>query len=317
MDVRSKLRSWRELGRALADPNISPPSDEADGYQLAISARDFSKATRKVVDEKLTFSAALLRAGEVHEANKILAEVEHDVRNEEAALLERMNEVTAARAVKKAYMTRMRLVRLLATAMVGAGLLGVSAMGMAVASIFEERQKGDRGKVAHAGRFGGGHGRGTVKKVKIAGVPVRLTKKDLATFRRLTSGTVDAGRLEHFLVADLDLPPGLVDQAIANVLALPASVTAQVEEVVVKATAPAKEAAAEAVALVKKKAEKAKKEAAQPEEEPAPAEPAEEETPAAETEEGDDDGGSGDDDGDGADGDGDEQKSGLGGLPKI
>src|SRR5688572_1081152 len=179
MDLQRMLREVRELGRAMADPDITPPNDEADGYELTVSARDFSKTTRKVVDEKLTFSATLLRAGEVHEANRILAEVEHDVRNEEAALLEKMNEVTAKRAVKRAHMTRMRLMRLLATAMVGAALLGVSAMGMAVAGMFEQPHKGDRGKGRSFAKFADARdARSNQKKVMLGDLALNLSKQE-------------------------------------------------------------------------------------------------------------------------------------------
>lgn len=315
MDLRRILRDSEKLGRSLSEA-AAPLDDEGDGFELTKSARTFSSATRKVVDEKLTFSAALLRAGEVHEANRILAEVEHDVRNEEAALLERMNEVTAKRAVTRSQMTRMRLVRMLATAMVGAGLLGVSAMGMAVAGMFEKRDGGGRQHARRAdSRLADARDAKRVKKVMVGGVELKMSKTDLATYRRLTSGNVDAEVLEEFLVGDLDLPPGVVDQTLATVLSLPEPLATTVEEAV-DITSDATEEAAKLAEAIKVKAEKAKETAApepeKPAEEPQPAEPAAEETPADETpspepeDDPDDDGADGDDEGDG-----DGQKTGV------
>ena len=288
MDLRRMLRDFNRLGPAVSEVDAAAPDDEADGYALATSAQRFSKATREVVDDKLTFSAALLRAGEVAEAKRILAEVEHEVRTEEAALLEHINEVSAKRAVKREHMTRLRLVRMLATAMVGAGLLGISAMGMAVAGMFDERGKGGHGKKGHRpGLLADARNPDGVKKVMIGGVAVKLTKQDLQTFRRLTSGSVDASVLEKFLIADLDLPPAAVDQTLASVLSSTDPVLAEVEET----TAAAKDEVVTIVVDAQKRVDKAKDQAAEePQEsedpsEPGPATPAEppaEETPSDE-----------------------------------
>ena len=315
MNIRRVLRDLNDIGATAAD--AAPVDDEADGYELALSAREFTNATRKVVDEKLTFSAALLRAGEVGEAQKILAEVEHDVRNEEAALLERVNEVSAKRAVNRAHVTRLRLVRMLATAMVGAGLLGVSAMGMAVAGMFDERQKGhrdeDRGRNV---RLADARGSRDVKKLVIGGMKLKLTKQDLETFRRLTSGSVDALTLEKFLVADLELPRSVVDHALASVLSLSEPVQTEVKEVVSATVASAQDATT-LLNEPKKKAPKIKKESTaevnKPQEPndgetPPPEDP--EETPTAETEEDEEDEKRSKD----GDGGGDGQETGLPGV---
>src|SRR5687768_14689721 len=73
--------------------------DRADSLELAVSARRFSRRTQAVLDDKLSFSATLMRAGEVEAANRLLAEVGEEVLTEEVALLERVNEVKAARSV--------------------------------------------------------------------------------------------------------------------------------------------------------------------------------------------------------------------------
>lgn len=303
MDLQRVLREMREIGRAMADPDTAPPNDEIDGFELAASARTFSNATREIVDDKLSFSAALMRAGEVDEANRILAEVEHEVRNEEAVLLEKMNEVSARRAVGRAYMTRNRLVRLLATAMVGAGLLGMSAMGMAVAGMFDERDRvrpeGRRGaQVADAAGP-----RPSKKKVMLGDVALKLSKKDLRTLRALTTGTVDAATLEHFLSTDLDLPANVVDEALATVFSLAAPVVDRVEKVLPTVT-PDVEID---VAVIEEAQKKAEKTAEKPSE---PAEPAEKEAEPSPSpddsppNDGDQDG-DGEGDGEGRDGDDD------------
>ena len=298
MDLQRVLREMREVGRAMVDPDVKPPNDEADGFDLAVSARDFSNATRKVVDDKLSFSAALMRAGEVDEANRILAEVEHDVRSEEAVLLEKMNEVTARRAVDRAYMTRMRLVRLLATAVVGAGLLGVSAMGMAVAGMFDDRDAIGSGarrgvRVADARDIGRDK-----KKVMLGKVALKLSKKDLQTLKRLTTGDVDAATLEQFLASDLDLPPGVVDEALATVLSLADPVVAKVEDVAAT-VAPVTEVDVAVVDETKKKTTKTETKAEEPAE---PADPEPEPTPTPKETPGDDDDGKKDGEGSGGDG---------------
>ena len=304
MDFRRIMRDLDEAGRSLIDGDRPHLDDKADGYQLTVSARDFSRATRKVVDEKLTFSAALLRAGEINEAQRILAEVEHDVRNEEAALIEKVNEVSAKRAVTRTQMTRLRLVRLLATAMVGAGLLGVSAMGMALAGMFDAREKGHHQKkdqrnvqLAQAGNAQ------RSKRVVLGGMKVKLSQADLATFRRLTTGSVDARVLEQFLVTDLDLPQGVVNETIASVLSLTEPVL-QEAEAVVSSTTETTEAVAEIADDVKKKAKDgASTDVDQPaEDEPAQEpteEPTDDETPQPEAEKKENGSGGGDGDGDG------------------
>jgi hypothetical protein len=318
MDLRRMLRDLDEVGRSLVEGDQPRLDDKADGYELTVSARDFSQAARKVVDEKLTFSATLLRAGEVAEAKRILAEVESDVRNEEAALIEKVNEVSAKRAVTRAHMTRLRLVRLLATAMVGAGLLGISAMGMALAGMFEEPQNGRVAKKGRVLRLADARDADTKRKqVVIGGMKVKLSKKDLETFRRLTSGSVDTRVLERFLASDLELPAAVVDETIATVLSLAdPAVVKKVQDAVVTTTTTTTEVVADLTEPAKKKSGKAKEAAtAGSDDEPGPTEPAEpaaeEEPPPPETEQTDDD------DDDDADRDGDGGQKTLSGVKGL
>lgn len=63
--------------------------DQREGFSLAKGTRVFSSRARAVLDDKLTFGATLMRAGEVDAAGQVI-EVERDVRAEGAVLLEMM-----------------------------------------------------------------------------------------------------------------------------------------------------------------------------------------------------------------------------------
>lgn len=205
---------------------ISPDSgDSAASFELAVSARRFSRRTKAVVDDKLSFSATLMRAGEVEAANRLLAEVERDVLDEEAALLERVNEVTVARTIARERITRGRLVRLLAVATVGSSLLAFSAAGMAVVGLFKDDprtiQRGTEGNetrpaLAQRVEAGGDDG---VKSVKVRGIEFELTSSELREYRALTSSGDEDG-LENFLLSVLPAPLAeRVHEALVTVLA--------------------------------------------------------------------------------------------------
>lgn len=183
-----------------------PPSeaDVAAGYQLAVSARRFSRRTKEVVDDKLTFSAALMRAGEVEEANRLLVEVERDVRDEEAALIEKVNEIKVARSIDRPPLTRVRLARALAAAAIGSSILMFSAVGMAVTGLFRDAEGGavaapEAGRLQSRAGFMADTEMRVVATRRIAGVDVQMTAGQLKTYRRLTSGGDEQG-LESFLL---------------------------------------------------------------------------------------------------------------------
>ena len=187
----------RVLGPSAADREAS--------LELAVSAKRFSERTTEVIDDKLSFSAALMRAGEVEAANQVLAEVQQEVLTEEAALIEAVNEVKVARSMDPAHMTRGRLARTLALAMLTSSILAFSAVGMAVAGLF----RGDRAVVdmdshsqerARASVLGMRLERGSKNAINVAGVRLRLTDAQLQRYQELTSGTVDEERLELFLL---------------------------------------------------------------------------------------------------------------------
>ncbi len=63
---------------------------EQTAYELARSACLFSQRMRSVVDDKLAFAAALIRAGELDAACRLFAELDGYLKGERAALAEKM-----------------------------------------------------------------------------------------------------------------------------------------------------------------------------------------------------------------------------------
>lgn len=195
---------WRLIGPS--------QEDKAAGFELAVSTRDFARRTQEVVDDKLSFSATLLRAGEVEAANRLLAEVESEVLQEEVALLEKIAEVSVAGSNERKPATRLRLARALAVAMLGSTLLASSAVGMAVVGLFRDDKPAQIGNPPESvgGRTFVADGR-TVgfrhMKLNVAGVDMKLTPSEMRRYRELTSGGVsDADELESFLLGVLPTP---------------------------------------------------------------------------------------------------------------
>ncbi|CAN5700633.1 hypothetical protein BH18ACT15_BH18ACT15_03430 [soil metagenome] len=75
------------------------PEDEAAGFALAACAHRFCRRLRDTADDKLTFAAVLVRAGEVHAAAQLVDEVAREVRAQKGALARRVEVVGAQRAV--------------------------------------------------------------------------------------------------------------------------------------------------------------------------------------------------------------------------
>lgn len=225
----SVLSDLRDLKRAFADLFAPSPEDEEASYQLAVSARRFSRRTKAVVDDKLNFSATLMRAGEVDAANRLLQEFERDVRDEEAALMECVNEVKAAGAVRKRFEVRKRAATLAALGLIGTSVLGMSAAGMAAVGMFKERAEAHHRSArsdtvagrAAAARRTAAHARSSkvVRKVKIAGVNVTLRGSQVAAYEALTTGTVQRSEIQRLLVLLPDAVAAKVQQAIGAVTA--------------------------------------------------------------------------------------------------
>lgn len=211
-DIREVQRNLSEL---LAEDTVE---EQAASLEIAQSASRFSRRARQVVDDKLSFSATLMRAGEVTAATRLLAEVEEEVRNEEVALIETVNEVKVAQAVRRGRITRLRLARSLAAAMLGASLLAFSAVGMAVAGALNEDGteaalaplkastrsrpvRSDDGGVSPAvSRL--------IRRLRIGGVNLVLTQKQYRRLSALTGGEVDQAGLSDVV--------GLLSGALAD-----------------------------------------------------------------------------------------------------
>ena len=168
-------REMKELNREV---EMAATEEERAAFELTRSTRDFTRRARAVADDKLAFSATLMRAGEVGAANRLLEDLERDVRVEEAALTEQVNEVKVATAARRANMTRLRLARTLAAAMLSAGLLAFSAAGMAVALFLADLEEG---------RGGGASGRSSVTALALSELGVENARG--ITTIRLLDGT--------------------------------------------------------------------------------------------------------------------------------
>jgi hypothetical protein len=281
-----KLHDLAMLKRSFIDALASVRADdEAETFELAASASRFSRQTKEVVDDKLSFSATLMRAGEVDAANRLLAEVENEVLNEEVALIEQVNEVAIARVMRREKVTRMRLARSLAVAFLGAALMSFSALGMAVASMIAERSQPPpvadndfripRRHTSQSADATEQSPLSKVKRVRIAGQLVAMSSSELEAYKQLTTGAVDSAELTDFLFSVF---PASVAQKVQDAIAA----TEEVQE-----AGEQTEAAVEAkVVRVKKKAdqEAAKKQ------EPQTEEPTEDPTAGTEEEQQDEEG---------------------------
>ncbi|MDQ3941421.1 MAG: hypothetical protein M3238_08735 [Actinomycetota bacterium] len=218
--MRRVVTDLKELRRGVVQLfENDAAQEEAASYALAESARRFSKNTKEVVDDKLSFSATLMRAGEVSAANRLLEEVETEVRTEEAALIETVNEVKVAQSLRRERITRLRLARLVAVAAVGATLLTFSAAGMAIAGFLRDRAEASRqleNRDAVRLAFGNpaaatGHiDRNELRGVRIGDVRVMLTESQFARLKEITGGgAIDQDGLQELLNL---LPQPLADR---------------------------------------------------------------------------------------------------------
>jgi hypothetical protein len=199
-----------------------------------VTARRFSRKTQAVVDDKLSFSATLMRAGEVDAANRLLAEFHDDVREEEAALIEKVNEVKVARSLQRERLTRARLARLLAVALVGSSLLGFSAAGMAVAGFLKDRARTAREAIALPKAIEKRATRVVANKTKEMRhvrigkkvLKLRLTEVELKTIQQLASRSSSASVLDKLI----ELLPQQLAERVHDAMVAAENVVAEVEE---------------------------------------------------------------------------------------
>ncbi|MBA2725376.1 MAG: hypothetical protein H0U53_05250, partial [Actinobacteria bacterium] len=74
MELRP-LRAFRQADRNLKEElHAERAASEAARFEITRSATQFSRRSKEVVDGTINLSAVLMRAGEVDEANRLLAE---------------------------------------------------------------------------------------------------------------------------------------------------------------------------------------------------------------------------------------------------
>jgi hypothetical protein len=246
MSMRTFLEDFRDLRRSVRELMATETETEAEAAAsnvIVTSASRFSRRSRRVVNDKLSFSATLMRAGEVDAANRLLDEVERDVRTEEAALLETVNEVKVAQTARRERITRLRLARTLAGATLGAGLLTVSAAGVAVASFLQDREEAARVTraagapetyptypVAQGSRVAFPKPNLKMKRMDIGGVRLMLTAAEAKQLERFAGPDVDASKLETLISVLHGSLAEKVRQAIAAASATVDKTVATVEE---------------------------------------------------------------------------------------
>lgn len=272
MGLTGWIRDLRETQHNLSELLSNNTAEErAASLEIAQSASRFSRRAREVVDDKLTFSATLMRAGEVSAATRLLAEVEEEVRSEEIALIETVNEVKVAQAVRRGRITRLRLARSMAVAMLGACVLAFSAVGMAVAGAFNERERTeavaplrvdaqdgavDRDRQASLSA----PARRLMRRLQIGNVNLVLTQGEFRMLRELTGGSVD----EEGLHDVMSLLPRALAEKVQEVMTLATDTVNSPESVLeIEPTPDVKR-----ISKAKKKADRPPREEAAPEQEP-------------------------------------------------
>jgi hypothetical protein len=204
MWVERFRRELQELNQQCARASRD---EEAATFELTRSARAFSQRARDAADDKLAFSATLMRAGEVEAAQKLIHDLEQEMRGEKASLAERVDEVQAAAAKKRAKMTSLRLARTLAAAVLAAGLLSFSAAGWAVASFLADLDEQSRdGSSSRYGRFAkpadSSPRDAATRSIRLPdGTSVTLTQSQFRRFKSLSANpNLDREELERLLV---------------------------------------------------------------------------------------------------------------------
>ncbi|MGI8773650.1 MAG: hypothetical protein ACR2KQ_01365 [Actinomycetota bacterium] len=207
------LRAYRALSASLNEMDeANAAAEQRERLALARSTTQFCRKSKQVVDDTMSLSAVLMRAGEVDEAQRLLAEVDRDVEQEKVALLEVMNEVSQKKAERSHKVTRLRLAKMLMSAVLGASLMTFSAFGVALANYFSDRVAASEGVGRAAAEPDPANGVSlALRHVELApGVRFKLTAKQYEEYARLTSKKGNSQKLQTFL-RDV-LPPGMLDK---------------------------------------------------------------------------------------------------------
>lgn len=166
--------------------------DGSERSELTTSACRFARGARDVVEDKLSFSATLMRAGEVDAAHRLLAEVEQQVSLEKAVLVRRLDEI--AEGVNRRRSARRRLASLAAVSVIGALTVASSTIGLAVGLLSASDSDGrarsarsaeSRSQTTPSEARGGALALAHTREVSIGGVEVVLQGKALDAFEKL------------------------------------------------------------------------------------------------------------------------------------
>jgi uncharacterized membrane protein YgcG len=234
------LDELRQLQRALRDlRRADAAAEESARFELTQSTRQFSRKAQEVLEDTMALSATLIRAGEVDEANLLIAEVEREVRDEEATLKKTMDEVEVERSERRRKIARLKLARLAAALVAGISLMAVSLAGIAVASMFTHHQSTEARTTSstHSGSAGSSTTQPR-QRVKIAGVVVTLTAHQLRTYQSINNGSaVQNSEVRQLLTAVLpQVPVAMVDRVQTAIVSAAGSVTVVVPPVVQQLT---------------------------------------------------------------------------------
>jgi hypothetical protein len=201
-------RLRRELQELSQECSRAARDEERATFELTRSARAFSQRAREAADDKLAFSATLMRAGEVGAAQRLINDLEQDVRGEQAALTKKVDAIEAVASTRRATKTRLRLARALAAVVLIAGLFSFSVAGIAVASFLKDLS--DHPGDGSSARTGSHTSQGANPSPRDAamrsirfpdGTSVTLTQAQFRQFKRLSSNP-NLGRqeLERLLI---------------------------------------------------------------------------------------------------------------------
>ena len=222
-----ELRPIRALKKIEAEieelRSADQAAEEAARFEIVQSASQFSRRSKEVVDSTVSLSATLMRAGEVEEANRLLADAEMQVREEEAALIETVNEVKMQGAQRRHRISRLRLFKAIATVALGSTLTMGSAFGVVLTNHLINRpdQVAEAASLRNTGKAGG---RAHLKNVPVAGMNLKLTRAQFKEYKQLVAGDVDGAELKKFLNEVLADDPSLAAEIHAVLIAASADV---------------------------------------------------------------------------------------------
>lgn len=236
------IRALRDVNRNLTEQlEAERAADEAAAFEITRSATQFSQRSKEVVDGTINLSAVLMRAGEVEEANRLLAEAEREVRTEEAVLIETVNEVRAQGLERRSRITRLKLLRMVATALLGGSVMVFSAFGVAVAKFLTEGPPVASAHEPARGSFAADTNESfrarerAARHVRVPGTDVRiaLSGKELSDYLTLKKNpNIEAGDLRDFLLSIA--PDDLVSRVVSAVASTALSTKAEAEKVVTR-----------------------------------------------------------------------------------